>query len=142
MLNPACTRDHRLTSYNFTGFLAPFYFNGSRNSSFDPTTCGECEWTAVSYEALPWGTPSLPTFRKDANARAEYSWTIPYDMETLINFMGGPQTTEARLDTMFIPGLKTGSTGTGGTNGIGTSLFNPGKPPAVIELAIAKAPLT
>ena len=60
-------------------------------------------------------------------ARAEYSWTIPYDMETLISFMGGPQTTETRLDTMFIPGLKTTGTGTGGGNGIGTTLFNPGK---------------
>ena len=41
--------------------------------------------------------------------------------------MGGPQTTETRLDTMFVPGLKTTGTGTGGGNGIGTTLFNPGK---------------
>ena len=56
----------------------------------------------------------------------EYSWTVPYDMETLISFMGGPQNTEARLDTMFVPGLKTTGTGTGGGNGIGNTLFNPG----------------
>ena len=53
--------DPKLTSYNFTGFLAPFYANGTRNSSFDPTTCGECEWSAVSYEALPWGMYAFPS---------------------------------------------------------------------------------
>ena len=52
--------DPNLTSYNFTGFLAPLYANGTRNSSFDPTTCGECEWSAVSYEALPWGMYAFP----------------------------------------------------------------------------------
>jgi putative alpha-1,2-mannosidase len=31
---------------------------------------------------------------------SEYSFVIPHDMETLIDFMGGPDTFEARLDTM------------------------------------------
>jgi len=99
---------------NFTGFLAPTYSNHTILADYDPLTCGLCEWTAISYEALPW----------------EYSWTVPFDMEQLISFMGGPATTESRLDTMFIPGLKTTSVGTGGTNGIGTTLFNPDNEPS------------
>jgi putative alpha-1,2-mannosidase len=51
-------------------------------------------------------------------------------MATLISFMGGPARTEARLDTMFIAGLKTSAVGSGGTNGIGTTLFNPGNEPS------------
>jgi putative alpha-1,2-mannosidase len=31
---------------------------------------------------------------------SEYSFVIPHDMETLIDFMGGPDPFEARLDTM------------------------------------------
>jgi hypothetical protein len=30
----------------------------------------------------------------------EYSFVIPHDMETLIDFMGGPDTFERRLDIM------------------------------------------
>lgn len=60
----------------------------------------------------------------------EYSWTVPFDMQTLIQFMGGPTVTESRLDTMFIPGLKSTSVGSDGTNGIGTTLFNPGNEPS------------
>lgn len=105
---------HNLTSLNFTGFLAPKYANGTRVPGFDATSCGSCEWSAVSYEALPW----------------EYSWTVPFDMQTLITFMGGPQTTENRLDAMFIPGLKSGAVGSGGTNGIGSTPFNPGNEPS------------
>jgi putative alpha-1,2-mannosidase len=51
-------------------------------------------------------------------------------METLISFMVGPARTEARLGTMLIPGLKTGAVGSGGTNGIGSTLFNPGNEPS------------
>lgn len=52
-------------------------------------------------------------------------------METLIDFMGGYNTTEARLDTMFIPGLRGGNgVGVGGVNGAGTTLFNPGNEPS------------
>ena len=105
---------HNLTSLNFTGFLAPKYANGTGVPGFDVISCGSCEWSAFTYEALPW----------------EYSWTVPFDMQTLISFMGGPQTTERRLDTMFIPGLKSGVVGSGGTNGIGDTLFNPGNEPS------------
>ena len=48
-------------------------------------------------------------------------------METLIRFMGGPNTTESRLDAMFIPGGRLGAVGVNGGNGIGTTLYNPGK---------------
>ncbi|XXH03797.1 hypothetical protein Hte_010203 [Hypoxylon texense] len=99
-----------VTSLNFTGFLAPTYPNGSYQD-YDPLSCGACEWSSISYEGVPW----------------EYTWTIPFDMETLISLMGGPETAEARLDTMFIPGL-TGSDQ--GGNSAGSTIFNPGNEPS------------
>jgi putative alpha-1,2-mannosidase len=66
----------------------------------------------VTYEGLPW----------------EYSWTIPYDMQTLISYMGSPARAEARLDAMFISGLSDGSVGAG--NGAGSAIFNPGNEPS------------
>ncbi|KAK5001505.1 hypothetical protein LTR60_007361, partial [Cryomyces antarcticus] len=106
--------NHNLTSLNYTGFLTPMYPNGTIQSGYDPLSCGACEWDAIAYEALPW----------------EYSWTVPFDMETLISFIGGPARTESRLDAMFVPNLKTTAVGTGGTNGIGSTLFNPGNEPS------------
>jgi putative alpha-1,2-mannosidase len=50
-------------------------------------------------------------------------------MQTLMNFMGGNNATESRLDTMFIPGLRTNGVGVGGANGAGTTLYNPGNEP-------------
>lgn len=48
---------HNLKSLNFTGFLAPLYSNGTRESAadYDPLGCGDCEGGSVAYEALPWG---------------------------------------------------------------------------------------
>ncbi|GME23223.1 Glycosyl hydrolase 92 [Neofusicoccum parvum] len=103
-----------ITSFNFTGFLAPVFGNGTVLAGYDPANCGECEWTAIAYEATPW----------------EYCWTIPFDMQTLIALIGGPAVAERRLDTMFIPGLRTTSVGSGGTNTNGDSLFNPGNEPS------------
>ncbi|KAK2797802.1 hypothetical protein FQN51_008258 [Onygenales sp. PD_10] len=105
---------NEIESLNVTGFLAPTWPNGSVTAGYDPLDCGFCEWSSHSYEALP----------------VEYGWTIPFDMETLISFMGGPEAAESRLDTMFVPGLREGSVGTGGSNTIGTSLFNPGNEPS------------
>lgn len=48
-------------------------------------------------------------------------------MSTLITLMGGAAHTEARLDTMFIPGL---SRSNQGGNGAGTAIFNPGNEPS------------
>lgn len=105
---------NNVTSLNYTGFLTPQFANGSILPGYDPLSCGECEWSAIAYEALPW----------------EYSWTVPFDMETLILFMGGDVTAEARLDTMFVTGLRTTAVGSGGTNGVGSTLFNPGNEPS------------
>ncbi|KAI0108118.1 glycoside hydrolase family 92 protein [Daldinia grandis] len=99
-----------VTSLNFTGFLAPTWPNGSYQD-YDPISCGSCEWSSITYEGVPW----------------EYSWTVPFDMESLISRMGGPKTAELRLDTMFIPGLAGSNVG---GNGAGTTIYNPGNEPS------------
>ncbi|KAK8235410.1 alpha-1,2-mannosidase family protein-like protein [Phyllosticta capitalensis] len=101
-----------VTSNDFSGFLAPKQANGTlADPAYDPKSCGECEWSAIAYEALPF----------------EYSWNIPHDMQTLIMLMGGPATTERRLDLMFKPGGRSSDIG---TNDIGDTLFNPGNEPS------------
>jgi putative alpha-1,2-mannosidase len=84
------TWDHNVKSVNttplFTGFLAPRLSNGTFNSSsYNPAKCGDCSWSAITYEATPF----------------EYSFNIPHDMVTMIEFMGGPDAFEQRLDYMF-----------------------------------------
>lgn len=75
--------NHDVTSHGFSGFLTPRWRNGTWNDTgYNPALCGECEWTAISYEATPW----------------EYSFTVPHDVETLIQFMGGETDFESRLD--------------------------------------------
>ncbi|KAK4991050.1 hypothetical protein LTR50_002130 [Elasticomyces elasticus] len=112
------------------------FANGTILAGYDPLSCGECEWTAICYEALPCNLAlppyPAPTFgTTPSNAQpGEYSWTVPFDMSTLISFMGGPTRTESRLDAMFLPGIKTTTVGSGGTNGIGSTLFNPGNEPS------------
>ncbi|KAI0470744.1 glycosyl hydrolase [Xylariaceae sp. FL0804] len=82
------TWNPNVTSEGFAGFLTPRYANGSwAAEGYNPALCGECEWTAISYEATPW----------------EYSFTVPHDMETLIGFMGGETEFERRLDYIFMP---------------------------------------
>ncbi|KAK5086016.1 hypothetical protein LTR70_007634 [Exophiala xenobiotica] len=83
---------HNATSVDttpiFTGFLAPRLANGVFNlSNYNPALCSECEWSAFSYEATPF----------------EYSFVVPHDLETLINFMGGTANFESRLDYIFMP---------------------------------------
>lgn len=78
---------HNFTHKNFTGFLAPRLSTGQFNlTDYNPAVCGGCEWTSVSYEGTPF----------------EYSFTIPHDMETLIQFMGGESEFERRLDYIFV----------------------------------------
>ena len=104
-----------LQSLNFSGFVAPLYANKTRDPSYMPAICpGYCEFGGYTYEALGF----------------EYSWSIPFDMETLISLMGGADTFVKRLDTMFIPGLRQSGIGAGGLNGQGTTLFNPGNEPS------------
>jgi putative alpha-1,2-mannosidase len=86
------TWDHDVHSTNttpvFTGFLAPRLADGTFNSSgYNPAQCGDCSWSAISYEATPF----------------EYSFNIPHDTATMVKFMGGPEQFEERLDYMFKP---------------------------------------
>ncbi|KAI1842823.1 hypothetical protein JX266_010999 [Neoarthrinium moseri] len=80
--------NHDVTSRNFSGFLTPRFSDGSWNATdYNPGLCGGCEWTSISYEGTPW----------------EYSFTVPHDMQTLIQFMGGEAEFERRLDYIFQP---------------------------------------
>jgi putative alpha-1,2-mannosidase len=107
------TWDHNVKSTNttpeFTGFLAPRLADGTFNSSgYNPATCGDCSWSAITYEATPF----------------EYSFNIPHDMQTMIDFMGGPEIFEQRLDYMFQPNSSQQDLG---VNGAGiTTLMNIG----------------
>ena len=57
----------------------------------------------------------------------EYSFTIPHDMQTLIDFMGGPTAFESRLDYIFQPGTSQQNLG---ANGAGiSSIMNIGNEP-------------
>ncbi|KAL7957493.1 family 92 glycosyl hydrolase [Trichoderma compactum] len=89
-----------INQYNTSGFLGPRYPNGT------VITIGPQD-TSYPTEGLPW----------------EYTWTIPFDMQGLIDTMGGVDATEKRLGLMFVPKLRTVDLGVG--VGSGTTLFNP-----------------
>ncbi|KAJ7118765.1 glycosyl hydrolase family 92-domain-containing protein [Mycena epipterygia] len=95
----------------FTGFFGSRAANGSFDQSVNVTNCGGCTWGDLTYEALIW----------------EYSFTVPHDIEALIQRMGGAEAFEARLDASFVNGLSAGS---GASNTAGTALFNPGNEPS------------
>ncbi|KAJ7184335.1 glycosyl hydrolase family 92-domain-containing protein [Mycena filopes] len=95
----------------FTGFFGARAANGSFDQSVNVTNCGGCTWGDLTYEALIW----------------EYSFTVPHDIEALIQKMGGATAFEARLDASFVNGLSAGS---GAANTAGTALFNPGNEPS------------
>ncbi|KAK4899433.1 hypothetical protein LTR27_003166 [Elasticomyces elasticus] len=103
---------HNITHKNFTGFLSPRLASGEFNlTDYNPALCGECEWSSISYEATPF----------------EYSFTIPHDMQTLIQFMGGAVEFERRLDYIFLPNTSEQDLG---ANGAGiTTLMNIGNEP-------------
>ncbi|KIW43590.1 uncharacterized protein PV06_04677 [Exophiala oligosperma] len=96
----------------FTGFLAPRLQNGQFNlSGYNPALCGGCEWDAITYEATPF----------------EYSFVVPHDVETLVAFMGGAPSFEARLDYIFRPNTSQQNLG---ANGAGiTTIMNIGNEP-------------
>ena len=100
---------HNVTHRNFTGFLAPRLANGSFNlTDYNPAVCGGCEYKSISYEGTPF----------------EYSFSIPHDMQTLIQFMGGPAEFERRLDYIFLPNTSEQDLG---NNGAGiTTIINIG----------------
>ncbi|RFU78337.1 glycosyl hydrolase [Trichoderma arundinaceum] len=86
-------------------------FLGPRNPDGTRITISPQD-TSHTTEGLPW----------------EYTWTIPFDMQGLIEKMGGTDATEKRLDLMFVPKLRTVDLGVG--VGSGTTLFNPGNEPS------------
>ncbi|KAI1331865.1 glycosyl hydrolase [Xylariaceae sp. FL0255] len=106
------TWGHNVTHKNFTGFLAPRNSTGQFNlANYNPALCGGCEWVDISYEGTPF----------------EYSFTVPHDMETLIDFMGGDAEFERRLDYIFQPNSSEQSLS---ANGAGiTTLMNIGNEP-------------
>ena len=58
---------------------------------------------------------------------AEYSFVIPHDVETMIEFMGGDARFEERLDYIFKPNTSGGDLG---VNGLGiTTIMNIGYVP-------------
>ncbi|KAB8336740.1 hypothetical protein FH972_021049 [Carpinus fangiana] len=103
---------HNVTTHGFSGFLAPRLANGTFNlTDYNPALCGECEWQAISYEATPF----------------EYSFVVPFDMATLIDFSGGSNAFESRLDYIFQPNTSEQNLG---ANGAGiTTLMNIGNEP-------------
>ncbi|CAL5866270.1 uncharacterized protein PFLUO_LOCUS477 [Penicillium psychrofluorescens] len=104
--------DKDVNSLGFSGFLAPKLSDGSFNGSgYDPLYCYSCEWQSYTYEGIPW----------------EYSFVVPHDMKTLIQFMGGAKTFESRLDMMFKPNTSVQNLGANGA-GIST-LMNIGNEP-------------
>ncbi|KAK5999247.1 putative secreted glycosidase [Cladobotryum mycophilum] len=100
------------TSQGFSGFLTPRFSSGSWNlTGYNPALCGACEWTAISYEGTPW----------------EYSFNVPHDTKTLIQFMGGDEKFEQRLDHMMKPNTSEQDLS---ANGAGiTSIMNIGNEP-------------
>ncbi|KAI9706203.1 MAG: hypothetical protein M1820_004964 [Bogoriella megaspora] len=100
------------TTPTFTGFLSPRLANGTWNiTDYNPALCGGCEWSAISYEATPF----------------EYSFVVPHDAETLIQFMGGESGFESRLDYIFQPNTSQQDLG---ANGAGiTTIMNIGNEP-------------
>ncbi|EMD86541.1 glycoside hydrolase family 92 protein [Bipolaris maydis ATCC 48331] len=100
------------TSKNFSGFLTPKDRNGTFNQTdYNPAKCGACSWSSLTYEGTPF----------------EYSFTIPHDMKTLIEKMGGPQGFEERLDYIFVPYTSQADLGPNGA-GINT-IMNIGNEP-------------
>lgn len=103
---------HNFTHKGFTGFPVPRLSTGEFNvTDYNPALCGGCEWQDITYEATPF----------------EYSFTIPHDMQTLIEFMGGNDEFERRLDYIFMPNTSEQSLGANGA-GINT-LMNIGNEP-------------
>lgn len=105
---------HNVTHKGFTGFMGPRLADGSWDiEGYNPALCpGGCEWQSISYEASPF----------------EYSFTVPHDMQTLIQFMGGAAAFESRLDYALTPNTSEQDLGENG-DGI-TTIINLGNEPS------------
>ena len=72
--------------YQYRGFVQPRNSDGSFNyDKYDPFSCYGCYWKDDEYEGKP----------------VEYGWAVPYDMRTLLAFIGSEEIFERRLDDMF-----------------------------------------
>lgn len=72
--------------YNYTGFVQPRNADGTfASEKYDPFSCFGCYWGDDEYEGKP----------------VEYGWTVPFDMGTLLEYIGSPETFERRLDDMY-----------------------------------------
>ncbi|KAI1815686.1 glycoside hydrolase family 92 protein [Poronia punctata] len=102
-----------IESVGFRGFLTPRNADGTWDDAenYNPATCDVCSWGSITYEGTPW----------------EYSFSVPHDMKTVIELMGGPEEFEKRLDYMFLPNTSQANLG---ANGAGiTSIMNIGNEP-------------
>jgi putative alpha-1,2-mannosidase len=74
------------------------------------TNCGGCTWGDVSTNTALSANLLKGTFQLTYEALIwEYSFTVPHDIEALIQKMGGAEAFEARLDASFVNGLSAGS---------------------------------
>ncbi|ODV82035.1 glycoside hydrolase family 92 protein [Suhomyces tanzawaensis NRRL Y-17324] len=71
---------------SYKGFIQPKNADGTFNSTnYDPFDCGKCYWGDLTYEGKA----------------VEYGWAVPWDIETLILFIGGKELFVTRLDDMY-----------------------------------------
>lgn len=94
-------------STNHSGFMVPRKADGNFLEQ-DPLSCGGCYWGDAYYQGLPW----------------EYSMNAHHDIDTIINYVGGPDKFVDRLEKMFTPGLFSGNAQFNNT------IFNPGNEPS------------
>lgn len=80
------------------------------------------------------------TAKLDAKQSIEYAFTVPHDMQTLIQFMGGASEFERRLDYIFMPNTSEQNLGANG-GGIDT-LMNIGSVCPIIDVKRAWAKYT
>ncbi|KAH7031117.1 glycoside hydrolase family 92 protein [Microdochium trichocladiopsis] len=97
-----------LEALGFKGFLGPIAENGSFIAQ-DPLSCGGCYWGDDYYQGLP----------------IEYSFNAHHDAATLIEYAGGQEAFQSRLEAMFEPDLNPG-----GDSRFNKTLFNPGNEPS------------
>lgn len=72
--------------YDYTGFVQPRNSDGTfAQHRYDPFTCFGCYWRDDEYEGKP----------------VEYGWSVPFDMKTLLEYIGSKAMFEKRLDDMY-----------------------------------------
>ncbi|KAI1825750.1 glycoside hydrolase family 92 protein [Xylaria intraflava] len=101
-----------IESVGFKGFPTPRNSDGTWDADdYNPAKCGDCSWSSITYEGTPW----------------EYAFTVPHDMENIIQLMGGVDEFEKRLDYIFLP--NTSQADLGANNAGINTLMNIGDEP-------------